>query len=216
MLSAALATPTTEQGSDDDIKCKDEGEDEQEDISPKQKRVNMIVGEMDTLLEDAQQYILKHMMDEIDLDEEAKVALKLAAMECAYTKRYYDIMEDNVVYFPSCKKLIMNGKLTEVAEKYYYDEGDEFPPEYTKALRAVVSIAGSRKIKDSGRKGQKLKDTPDDDVASDDDREINDESGDDDSLIGKEEQLGSELMEKLAMSWREAFDESLRDRMALV
>ena len=107
MLSAALATPTTEQGSDDDIKYKDEDEDEQEDISPKQKRVNMIVGEMDTLLEDAQQYILKHMMDEIDLDEEAKVAVKLAAMECAYTKRYYDIMEDNVVYFQISIRMII-------------------------------------------------------------------------------------------------------------
>ena len=50
-------------------------------------------------------------------------------------------MKDEIVFFPSVGKLIIKGDLTEEAENDYYDEGDEWPLEYTKALKTVVRSA---------------------------------------------------------------------------
>lgn len=40
--------------------------------------------------------------------------------------------------FPSVGKLILKNDLSIEAENYYYEEEDEFPLEYTKALKTVV------------------------------------------------------------------------------
>ena len=61
-------------------------------------------------------------------------------------------------------------------------------------MRTVVSAAESRK--DEGQQ-QAIKDT---------DSDYDDDSDDDDSLICREENLGSDVIEMLAMSWREALD----------
>lgn len=50
-------------------------------------------------------------------------------------------MKDEIVFFPSVGKLILNGNLTEAAENDYYEEEDEWPIEYTKALKTVVRSA---------------------------------------------------------------------------
>ena len=59
----------------------------------------------------------------------------------AYVKKYYDVMKDEIVMFPSVSKLILKNDLTIEAENYYYEEDDEFPPEYSKALKTVVRSA---------------------------------------------------------------------------
>lgn len=59
----------------------------------------------------------------------------------AYVKKFYDVMKDEIVFFPSVGKLIINGDLTEEAENHYYEEEDEWPLEYTKALKTVVRSA---------------------------------------------------------------------------
>jgi hypothetical protein len=105
----------------------------------KEKRVTMIKEEMDEIIKDADAFCLKHL--EEDMEEEAIEALNKAAMKLAYTKKYYDVMKDEIVFFPSVSKLIMKGDLTEEAEKHYYDEEDEWPLEYTKALKTVVREA---------------------------------------------------------------------------
>lgn len=61
----------------------------------------------------------------------------------AYTKKFYDVMKDQVVIFPSVGKLILKGDLTEEAENDYFEEEDEFPLEYTKALKTVVRAAAA-------------------------------------------------------------------------
>ena len=178
------------------------------EISAKEQRMNMITGELDVILKNAQDYVLRHLAE--DLGEDVKDPLRKAAMKLAYRKQYYDVMEDKVVYFPSCKQLIMSCDLMEQAEKFYYDEEDEFPPEFSKALKTVASAAESRKMKDkSGRKAQAVKDTDSDYDG------VTDEDDYDESLIGKEESLDSDVMAKLAMSWSEAFDETVEYRKVL-
>jgi hypothetical protein len=43
-----------------------------------------------------------------------------------------------MVYYPSCRRLVLTKDLLDEAEKHYYDEDDEFPQEYSKAVRTVV------------------------------------------------------------------------------
>jgi hypothetical protein len=105
----------------------------------KEKRVTMIKEEMDEIIKNADAFCLEHL--EEDMEEEAIEALHKAAMKLAYTKKYYNVMKDEIVFFPSVAKLIMRADLTEEAEKHYYDEEDEWPLEYTKALKTVVREA---------------------------------------------------------------------------
>lgn len=109
--------------------------------SEKEKRIAMIEGEMDQIIKDADAFCLQHL--EEDMEEEAIQALNKAAMKLAYRKKYYDVMKDKIVFFPSVSKLIMKADLTEEAEKHYYDEEDEWPLEYTKALKSVVRAAST-------------------------------------------------------------------------
>jgi len=104
---------------------------------PKKKRMTMIAKEMDNILEGAQDYLLRHMLDD-DLGDEAKNALYTAAMGSAYLKHYYDTTAQMIVYYPTCNDLILNHNFIDEAKKFYYREQDDFPPEYSRAVRSSV------------------------------------------------------------------------------
>mmetsp|Transcript_37514 Transcript_37514/g.91000 ORF Transcript_37514/g.91000 Transcript_37514/m.91000 type:complete len:98 (+) Transcript_37514:516-809(+) len=72
------------------------------------------------------------------MEQEAVDALRTAAYELAYLKKYYDSFSDRFVYFPSVIKLCVMYTLIEKAEEYYYDEEDEFPLQYSAALRSIA------------------------------------------------------------------------------
>jgi len=69
-------------------------------------------------------------------------AIRRAADELAYKRKYYDVMKDEVLFFPTVARLLMTNTLAERAELYYYEEEDPFPPEYTKALKTVCRESG--------------------------------------------------------------------------
>ena len=195
-------------------------------ISAKQRREDMINNELNVIIDNLQEYFIKHLMDELFVMDDIKVALIKAANNLAYRKMYYDVMEDTIKYFPSCSKLILSYSLMDEAEKYYYGDDDEFPLEYSKGLRTVVfNSTGYQKFvkekkgttssrdniksdksnksqeeEEAGRRQQQLKKNHRDN----DDEEDSIGSSDiiaDDSLI---DELGSDIIERLAMSWREA------------
>ncbi|CAJ1945976.1 unnamed protein product [Cylindrotheca closterium] len=107
--------------------------------SEKEKRTKMIEKEFDQIIDEADKFCLEFL--EEDMDPEAVNALRKAANKLAYVKKYYDVMKDEIVFFPSVGKLILKGDLTEEAENDYYEEEDEWPLEYTKALKTVVRSA---------------------------------------------------------------------------
>ena len=84
---------------------------------------------------------LEEVLEE-DFEKEAIEAISKASQTLAYKRKYYDVMKDKVVYFPTVARLIMTNILQEEAEKVYYDDGDDFPPEYSKALRTVCREKG--------------------------------------------------------------------------
>ena len=81
--------------------------------------------------------------EEEELDDlmpnEAIVALKIATSKVAFTKKYYDAKKDDYIYFPSVAKVMYDYVLIEEAEKYYKDDSDEFPFEYSNALCAIAA-----------------------------------------------------------------------------
>ena len=106
----------------------------------KQVRSDKITTEFDVILKEFNGLLLDNDYDE--LDDEEIVALRTSAMKLAYTKKYYDVSKDEIIYFPSVSKLIMKGTLQEDAEKQYYDEDDddgEFPTHYSKLLKTAVT-----------------------------------------------------------------------------
>jgi hypothetical protein len=107
------------------------------------------------------------------------VAIRQAAFNLAYTKKYFDCLNDQIIYFPSCTKLILSALLIEEATKYYYEDDDDFPAEYSKAIRSVVFQEQEAKKKEQEEKGNSTEKDP---------NPIDDE----------------EFMEKLAMDWEEA------------
>ena len=106
-------------------------------MSEKEKRNTMIADELKAILEGATDFVMKHY-EEDEFEPEAAEALQKAASSLAYRKKFYDVVHDKVVYFPSVGRLILKADLMEEAEKHYYDEEDEWPIEYTKALKSVV------------------------------------------------------------------------------
>ena len=106
-------------------------------MSEKEKRDTIIAGEMKAILEGAADFVMEHY-EEDEFEPEAAEALQKAASILAYRKKYYNVVQDKIVYFPSVGRLILKADLIEEAEKYYYDEDDEWPIEYTKALKSVV------------------------------------------------------------------------------
>lgn len=106
-------------------------------MSEKEKRNTMIADELKAILEGATDFVMEHY-EEDEFEPEAAEALQKAALSLAYRKKFYDVVHDKVVYFPSVGRLILKADLMEEAEKHYYDEEDEWPIEYTKALKSVV------------------------------------------------------------------------------
>ena len=101
----------------------------------------MIAKEMEGIIDGTKKFVWEHL--EEDFEEEAIEALQKAAATLAYRKKYYDVVKDTIVYFPSVSRLVLKAELTEEAEKHYYDEEDEWPLEYTKALKSVVRASNT-------------------------------------------------------------------------
>ncbi|CAJ1953029.1 unnamed protein product [Cylindrotheca closterium] len=99
-------------------------------------RLNMIDTELNGMI--------KEMMDSEDFEEEDEMepesheAVMRAAKEICYKRKYYDVSADKIVFFPSVTKTIINMDLFEKAEEYYFEEGDEYPAEYSMGLRNVA------------------------------------------------------------------------------
>jgi myosin protein heavy chain len=72
-------------------------------------------------------------------EKEVVMALHQAAHKICYTKKYYDALKDEFIFFPSVARTIMNYDLMEEADKYYFDEEDELPIDVSAGLRSVAS-----------------------------------------------------------------------------
>jgi len=105
-------------------------------VSEAAKRQNMIDTELNGMI--------KEMMESEDFEEEDEMepesyeAIMRAAKEICYTRKYYDVSADKIIFFPSITKTIVNYDLFEKAEEYYFDEDDEFPTDYSMGLRSVA------------------------------------------------------------------------------
>ena len=114
---------------------------EEKDEKPqdeKEKRKQMIAKELETILQATETYCLELLEEEFE--DEASKAITKAAYELAYRKKYYDVIKDEIIFFPSVAKLVMKGDLQEGAEAHYWEEEDEFPLEYSKALKSVPPV----------------------------------------------------------------------------
>lgn len=109
-------------------------------MSEKEKRQDMITEEFDKIIKDTIDYCWEALEEE--LEKEAIEALRKAADKLCYTRKYYDVVKDTVIYFPSVSRCIMTNTLQNEAATHYYEEEDEFPPEYAKALKTVCREKG--------------------------------------------------------------------------
>ena len=101
----------------------------------------LLLKELDTVIKAAEDYCWSILEEEFD--PAAINAIRRAAEELAYKRKYYDVMKDEVLFFPTVTRLIMTNTLMERAELYYYEEDDDaFPPEYSKALKTVCRESG--------------------------------------------------------------------------
>jgi hypothetical protein len=116
-------------------------------MSEKEKRELMLKEELDKIIVATQDYCWDALEEE--LEPQAVDAVRQAAQELAYKRKYYDVMKDAIVYFPSITRLLMTNNLQEKADRYYYEEEDEFPPEYSKAFKTVCREKGFVKAEDS-------------------------------------------------------------------
>ena len=103
------------------------------EVSERDMRKKMIEEELNKVIKEAEEVELEE-----PIEQEAVDALMKGAMKVAYLKKFYDVMKDEVIYFPDVMTTISNYDLLEEAEKHYYDEDDEFPALYSGALRSVV------------------------------------------------------------------------------
>jgi hypothetical protein len=102
-------------------------------VSDSERRKAMIEEEFNALIKQTEDNELEE-----EMEEEAKEALLRASNELAYLKKYYNSFTDKIVFFPSINSLAVSYDLIEKAEEYYYDEEDEFPLQYSAALRSVA------------------------------------------------------------------------------
>ncbi|KAL3939466.1 MAG: hypothetical protein SGBAC_005814 [Bacillariaceae sp.] len=105
-------------------------------LSEATKRQNMIHTELNGMIDEMMDS--EDFEDEDEMDPESYDPLMQAAKEICYTRKYYDVSADRIVFFPSVTKTIINSDLFEKAEEYYFDEDDEFPSDYSVGLRAVA------------------------------------------------------------------------------
>ena len=116
-------------------------------MTEKEKRESILKEELEKIVEATQDYCWNVLEEE--MDPEAIEAIRRAAQELSYQLKYYDVMKDTVIYFPTVTRLIMTNTLQDRAEKYYYEEEEGFPPEYAKALKTVCREQGLVKEEDS-------------------------------------------------------------------
>jgi len=103
--------------------------------SDAEKRKLMIEAELDKLIKKANE---EELDPEEPFDDDSIEALNKAAMKICYVKQYYDVMKDELIMFPSVAKTIIDYRLTDEAEKHYFEEEDEYPIELTGAIREVA------------------------------------------------------------------------------
>jgi len=121
-------------------------------ITAQQRRLDMITNELDGLFAQVQDYFLARMMDEYTIIDEVQAACVTAASlpTMAYIKKYTVEDETNVVYIPTCRKLIVKGRLLDVAGQYYHpDEADGasgLPPAFVTALQDIVTTTAKRRL----------------------------------------------------------------------
>ena len=112
-----------------------------------QSRLSWIKSELESLIEDAE----KNDIDE-NFDDKAVDALMRAANRIVFVKKYYNIMTDKFMYFPSVADTVLDYSLIEEAQYFYLDGQYEFPLEYTSALRAtaarIIEASDSNKLYD--------------------------------------------------------------------
>jgi hypothetical protein len=97
-------------------------------------RQKMIHEELTAILKEVEEQELDEEMEKESVD-----ALKVAANNICYLKRYYDPINDKLIVFPSVAKTIVDYSLMDEAEKHYWEEEDEFPIEYSAALRSIAT-----------------------------------------------------------------------------
>jgi hypothetical protein len=107
-------------------------------LTEKEKRKAMIEEELTNIIN----VLTERTRLEDEMEPEAIAALKKAALIVVYRKKYYDVFKDKFILFPTVAAALINYALIEEAEKYYYEDDDEFPMEYTKALRSVAFMLG--------------------------------------------------------------------------
>jgi hypothetical protein len=124
-------------------------------MSEKEKRDIILQQELETIIKATEDYCWEVLEEEFD--PLAIEAIRRAAQELAYRRKFYDVMNDEFRLFPTVTRLIMTNTLTDRAASYYNDqeeeeedqEEDEFPPEYSKALKTVCRDNGLVKEDDS-------------------------------------------------------------------
>jgi hypothetical protein len=95
----------------------------------------MIEEELERLIKQTNE---TELSEEEPFDDDSAEALKKAAIKICYTKKYYDVMNDKFIYFPSVAKTALDYRLMEEAEKHYFEEEDEYPADLSGGLRAVA------------------------------------------------------------------------------
>ena len=121
----------------------DTNEVEPPELSERDMRKKMIEEELNKIIKEAEEVELEE-----PIEQEAVDALMKGGMKVAYLKKFYDVMKDEVIYFPDILTTISNYDLLEEAEKHYYDEDDEFPTLYSGALRSIALQAIANKGED--------------------------------------------------------------------
>jgi DNA repair exonuclease SbcCD ATPase subunit len=112
------------------------GDADRTSYSEAEKRKKMIDDELSKMIKEANENELEDPFDEDSIE-----ALKKAAYAICYLKKYYDVMKDTFIYFPSVAKTVVNYTLMEEAEKHYFGEDDEYPQDLSIGLRSVASMA---------------------------------------------------------------------------
>lgn len=97
-------------------------------------RVRMIEAELNDLIKRADENELEEPFDEDSIE-----ALKKGALKICYVKKYYNVMKDEFVYFPSVPQTVIDYRLIEEAEQFYFDDEDEFPQDLSIGLRSVAT-----------------------------------------------------------------------------
>jgi hypothetical protein len=97
-------------------------------------RQQLIDEELNSVLKE----VVERKLEREEMEPESVEALQTAANKICYLKKFYNISRDKIIYFPTVTKSLINYRLLEEAEKHYFDEEDEFPMDYSIALREVA------------------------------------------------------------------------------